>query len=90
MHLKNSKKTEMQVLNLSKHCLTCAEQSLLSKGLKFIPSPKSYNAKNIVLRDFDEFARKLRCKYMFSNSDDNLLRPLDSAQVTYQSTHVMH
>lgn len=24
----------MQVLNFSKHCLTCAEQNLLSKGLK--------------------------------------------------------
>lgn len=67
----------MQVLNLSKHCLTRAEQSLVSEELKFIPSPMPYNAKNIVLRDFDEFARKLKCKYkyMFSNSDDNLLHP---------------
>ena len=72
---KNILKTDIQVLNLSKYGLTRAEHSLLSKGLKFIPSPKSYNVKNTVLRDFDEFARKLRCTYLFSNSDDNSMHP---------------
>ena len=73
--LNNTFITDIQVLNLSKYCLTRAEHSLLSKGLKFIPSPKSYNVKNTVLRDFDEFARKLRCTYLFSNSEDNSMHP---------------
>ena len=37
-----------------------AEQSLRCKGFTFIPSPKSYDANNILLRDFEEFARKLK------------------------------
>ncbi|CAG2219945.1 unnamed protein product [Mytilus edulis] len=42
---------------------------LLSKGLKYIPSPSTKFAKSSIASDFNEFARKLRCKYHFDKGD---------------------
>ena len=63
------------VLNLSRHKLNDNEYSLLAKGLKFIPSPKQKNIKRRILKDFDEFARKLRCKYHFDTGAVSKLHP---------------
>lgn len=61
----NLAETHKFVFNLSRHKLNDNEYSLLAKGLKFIPSPKQKNIKRRILKDFDEFARKLRCRYYF-------------------------
>ena len=63
------------VLNLSKHPITYSEYLLLAKGLKFIPSPKHNNENSMLMRDYNEFARKLRCKYHFHENDDSNLHP---------------
>ena len=51
------------VVNLSTRHLSDVEYILLSRGLKFIPSPPIKFAKQDLLKDFDEFCRKLRCRY---------------------------
>ncbi|XP_063448192.1 serine-aspartate repeat-containing protein C-like [Mytilus trossulus] len=60
------------VINLSKRRLSNQEYILLAKGLKFIPTPSSKNAKMSILKDYNEFARKLRCRYMFSQEKTDL------------------
>ncbi|XP_062579196.1 uncharacterized protein LOC134241129 [Saccostrea cucullata] len=71
-HLNEARK---YVLNLSKYQLNDNEYVLLAKGLKFIPTPKQKNVKRCILKDFDEFARKLRCKYHFDNGADSKIHP---------------
>lgn len=68
-------KAQSYVLNLSNHSLTESETLLLSKGLKYIPTPKTKNVKNKVMKDFLEFARKLKCKYHFSTDENERLHP---------------
>ena len=48
---------------------------LLSKGLKFIPSPAIKFAKSQCIADFNEFSRKLRCRYHFDKGDNLSLHP---------------
>lgn len=48
---------------------------MLSKGLKFIPTPQKSNIKKVILNDFDEFARKLRCKYHFDKGENLPIHP---------------
>ncbi|CAG2210450.1 unnamed protein product [Mytilus edulis] len=60
------------VINLSKRRLSNQEYILLAKGLKFIPTPSSKNVKMSILKDYNEFARKLRCRYMFSQEKTDL------------------
>ena len=53
--------------NLSSHQLTDSQVSLLSRGLKFNPTPAT-NATRIkqqLLRDFEQFARRMRLLYIF-------------------------
>ena len=52
------------VVNLSERNFTQGEISLLSKGLKFCPTPKELN-KSAIKRDLKEFGRKIKCKYHF-------------------------
>jgi hypothetical protein len=54
----------------SKSKLTDHDHILLSRGLKFIPNPKDKNAKLELLKDFDELARKMRCRYWFHKNSD--------------------
>ena len=54
------------VINLSKRDLSNAEISLLSKGLKFIPTPSSIN-KARIKENLEVFGRKLRLKWHFRN-----------------------
>ncbi|CAC5413543.1 unnamed protein product [Mytilus coruscus] len=51
----------------TKEKLCNAEILVLAKGLKFIPSPNLRNAKKTLINDFNELARKMRCKYHFDN-----------------------
>ncbi|KAK3109108.1 hypothetical protein FSP39_023246 [Pinctada imbricata] len=63
------------VLNLSIYTLSNNEYLLLGKGLKYIPTPSNVNVQRQILKDFDEFSRKLRCKYMFENKDKPVIHP---------------
>ena len=53
--------------NLSSHQLTDSQVSLLSRGLKFIPTPATNETriKQQLLRDFEQFARRMRLLYIF-------------------------
>lgn len=66
------KQAKQHVVNLSMKTLTDNEYLLLSKGLKFIPAPALKGAKNDLMRDFNEFARKLRCKFLFYSKNENI------------------
>ena len=52
------------VLNLSKRRLSEAEISLLSKGLKFIPTPRFIDKAAL-----KRFGRKLRLKWFYRNEE---------------------
>ena len=54
------------VFNLSKNVLTENEIRLLEKGLVFAPAPTKINKADF-RADFNEFARKMRCKWFFRN-----------------------
>ncbi|CAG2190436.1 unnamed protein product [Mytilus edulis] len=49
------------------------EISILAKGLKFVPSPNIKNAKANLLIDFQELARKMRCKYQFDDGSNKFI-----------------
>ena len=53
--------------NLSNCNLTTDEINLLSKGLLFIPSPHTTtdSVKKQILRDFNQFARRMRLRYIY-------------------------
>ena len=53
--------------NLSSHELNDNQVSVLSKGLKFIPTPATNETKirQQLLRDFEQFARRMRLQYIF-------------------------
>ena len=65
------------VINLSQRQLSDNEYLLLSRGLKFIPTPFVKGAKAEVLRDFDELARKMRCRYLY-HDNVNEIHPFKS------------
>ena len=54
------------VFNLSKKVLTETEIGVLERGLGFVPTPNLINEENL-RRDFDDFSRKMRCKWYFRN-----------------------
>ena len=60
---------EPKVINLSSKKLSSAEIQLLSKGLKFTPTPKP-NVTELE-SDITEFTRKLRLSEFFGSQDDN-------------------
>ena len=53
--------------NLSSHQLTDSQVSLLSRGLKFIPTPATNETKikQQLLRDFEQFARQMILLYSY-------------------------
>ena len=61
------------VLNLSKRALSSAEISLLSKGLKFVPTPRFVD-QAAIKTDLESFGRKLRLAWHFRN-DDRVFEP---------------
>ena len=60
------------VLNLSHRVLSEGEVSLLSKGLKFSPTPTGLN-KAQLKADFDIFKRRMRLRWFFRDTDSNNL-----------------
>ena len=54
------------VFNLSKKVLSQTEINVLEKGLGFSPTPSFINEADL-RRDFNEFSRKMRCKWYFRN-----------------------
>ena len=54
------------VFKLSKKVLRETEIHVLEKGLGFAPTPTRIN-KTDLRADFNEFARKMRCKWFFRN-----------------------
>ena len=54
--------------NLSSHELTDSQVSLLSMGLKFIltPATNETRIKQQLLRDYEQFARRMRLVYIFN------------------------
>ena len=66
------------VVNLSNRKLSKAEVSLLSKGLKFCPTPNSVD-KSVLKEDLEIFGRTLRLKWHYRNNertfDPNPFRP---------------
>ena len=57
--------------NLSNTQLTDEQISLLSRGLKFIPTPVTREdiIRHQLLNDFSQFARGMRLKYIFHGND---------------------
>ena len=53
------------VFNLSNEVLSQTEISVLEKGLGFLPTPNMINEADL-RQDFNEFRRKMRCKWYFS------------------------
>ena len=55
-----------RIKNLSNKQLTESQINLLAKGLKFIPTPgtKVNQIRQQLLRDFEQFARRMRLQYM--------------------------
>ena len=54
------------IKNLSSQALSNDEVKLLSRDLKFIPTPPVPISNKPLLKDFDHFARTIRLKYMFA------------------------
>ena len=63
---------KQHIRNLSNKNLTSDQINLLAKGLKFIPTPVS-NEQTIIrqlLRDFEDFARRMRLQYMYHGKEN--------------------
>ena len=54
------------VFNLRKKALTETGTGILKRGLGFVPAPNFINEENL-RRDFNDFSRKMRCKWYFRN-----------------------
>ena len=61
------------IKNLSKEQLTNEQINLLSRGLKFIPTPATREnfIRRQLLNDFEQFARRMRLQYIFHGKDNN-------------------
>ena len=59
------------VFNLSKKVLSKTEIKVLEKDLGFSPTPSFINEADLQ-RDFDDFARKMRCKWYFGNESQDI------------------
>ena len=66
---------ERYIKNLSSQTLTKNEVKLLSRGLKFIPTPPVTSSNKSLLKDFDHFARTMRLKYMFAKKQKTSAHP---------------
>ena len=60
------------IKNLSNIQLTTDQINLLSKGLKFIPTPVTIenSIRHQLMRDFDHFARRMRLRYMYHGENN--------------------
>ena len=60
------------IKSLSDMQLTTDQLSLLSKGLRFIPTPvtKENNIRRQLMRDFNQFARHMHLQYIYHGEND--------------------
>ena len=68
MRYKNAiESRKKHIKNLSNEQLTDEQITLLSRGLKFIPTPVTTenNIRRKLLKDFDLFARRMRLQYIY-------------------------
>ena len=68
---KEREENEKFLKNLSDHRLTDSQVSVLSKGLRFIPTPvtNGNEIKRHLLADFEHFARRMRLQYIFHGNN---------------------
>ena len=64
---KKIKDAKKFVKNFSSHILTDNEILLLSKGVKFIPTPKTERTTINLMKNFSEFERRMRCTYLYES-----------------------
>lgn len=67
-----------KVFNLSNRVLNETEIKLLSKGLKYTPTPRMNNEQ--LKTDIKEYTRKLRLKAYFYEDDDDSTQILNEEQ----------
>ena len=67
----SDKLNQKYIKNLSNCEMTTDQINLLSKGLKFIPTPtvKENTVRQQLLLDFKQFARRMRLRYIFHKKD---------------------
>ena len=68
------------VFNLSKKVLTKTEIHVLQKGLDFAPTPTKITETDL-RADFNEFARKMSCKWFFRNNSTENFREAPSFRI---------
>lgn len=66
---------ERYIKNLSSQALSNDEVRLLSRGLKFISTPPVPSSKKFLLKDFDNFAKTMRLKYIFADKRKTSAHP---------------
>ena len=68
---KSANNKRKYIKNLSDYEMSTDQINLLSKGLKFIPTPTmgETRIKRQLLQDFKEFERRMRLKYIFHGQD---------------------
>ena len=67
--MEETKETEPKIINLSNRKFTQAEIKLLEHGLKFTPTPLP--DKVDLIKDTEEFCRKLRLREFFEDYEDD-------------------
>ena len=77
--------------NFSSQKLSNNEILLLSKGVKFIATPSSKGAVRTILKDFEEFERKMRCQYLFDDGKSYIQHPfyLNTGFTPYNSCETL-
>ena len=67
---------EKYIKNFSNKALSDFKVKLLSRGLKFIPTPLVPTSNKSLLKDFNNFARTMRLRYLFANRKKTTAHPL--------------
>ena len=67
--MEETKETEPKIINLSNRNFTKSEIKLLEHGLKFTPTPLP--DKVDLIKDTEEFCRKLRLREFFQDHEDD-------------------
>ena len=72
---KKIKNAKQYVKNFSSHVLTDTQILLLSKGVKFIPTPTPERSILHLMNDFKEFERRMRCTFNFDSGKEHDIHP---------------
>ena len=72
VNMHKQRQTKKHIKNLSNIALTSDQSNLLAKGLKFIATPKENETqiRRHLLKDFENFARRMRLQYIFFGEDN--------------------